>query len=125
MNTKLEASKTARGCTELIFRDRWDSKAIRQLLERKTSKGRKPSFLFLGRAEAELLRQHLGSAFGPESVRSLKNLYYMGMEVVETDADSYVRTAGAKRVESLTEALDRQPGWRDIEASSFWFFAVQ
>ena len=125
MNTTLEATKTARGCSELTFRHRWDSEQIRQLVEQKSSKGRKPSFLFLGRTEAGLLREHLGAAFGPESVRSLKNLYYMGMEVVETDAESYVRTAGAKRIEGLTEALNRKPGWRDVEASSFWFFAVQ
>ena len=123
--TTLEPTKTARDCSELKLRDRWDSEKIRQLVERKSSKGRKPSFLFLGRTEAELLREHLGAAFGPESVRSLKNLYYMGMEVVETEAESYVRTAGAKRIEGLTEALNRKPGWRDIEASSFWFFSVR
>lgn len=122
--TKAQAVKNARACSELVFRDQWDTESLRNLVERKTAAGKKPAFLFLGRREAELLREHIGAAFGPESVQSLKNHYYMGMEVIELDTRCYLRTAGAKRVSSLTEALNRKPGWRDLEASSFWFFSV-
>ena len=66
----------------------------------------------------------LGAAFGPESVQTLKNLYYMGLEVIELEVDSYLRTAGMKRVEGLKEALNRSPRWEDLEASRFWRYAV-
>lgn len=110
--------------SELELDNRWDTDALRRLINRKTAEGRRPAFLFLGAREADLLRQHLGAAFGPESVRTLKNLYYMGLEVIELEIDSYLRTAGIKRVEGLKEALNRNPGWEDLEASRFWRHAV-
>ncbi len=126
MNTLHTLPHPARTCSELQLRDQWDAERLRNLITRKTAAGRKPAFLFLGRHEAELLRHHLGAAFGPESVRTLKNLYYMGLEVVELpNIDSYLRTAGMKRVEGLREALDRKPGWKDLETSSFWMFALR
>ena len=128
MKTTLKGTyptKTARGYSELKLVYRWESDEVRRLVERKSAAGKKPAYLFLGRYEAELLRHHLGTAFGPESVQSLKNSYYMGMKVIELDTESYLRTAGAKRVEGLAEALNRNPDWKDLEASSFWFFAVK
>ena len=110
--------------TELRMFDRWNTEAIRALINRKTSQGRKPAFLFLGRQETELLRQHLGTAFGSDNVRSLKNVYYMGLEVREVDTESYLRTAGSKRVQGLEEALNREPNHCDLEASSFWHYAL-
>lgn len=104
--------------------DRWNTETIRALINRKTAQGKVPSFLFLGQKESQLLRHHLGTAFGPESVRSLKNLYYMGLEVIEVDTPSYLRTAGMKRVRGLEEALNRMPNHNDLEASSFWRFAL-
>ena len=110
--------------SELHMFDRWKSESVRALINRKTSRGRKPAFLFVGRQEAELLRSHLGTAFGPESVRSLNNLYYMGLEVREVQCDSYFRTAGSKRVAGLEEALNRLPTPQDIEASAFWHYSL-
>ncbi|NIP98157.1 MAG: hypothetical protein GWO24_33935 [Akkermansiaceae bacterium] len=110
--------------SELQMFDRWNTEAVSALINRKTSRGRKPAFLFLGQREANLLRYHLGTAFGPESVRTLKNLYYMGLEVVELDTETYFRTAGLKRVQGLEEALNRRPNHHDLEASSFWRFAI-
>jgi hypothetical protein len=104
--------------------DGWNTETIRALINRKTAQNRRPAFLFLGQREADLLRHHLGAAFGPESVRSLKFLYYMGLEVIEVDAPSYLRTAGMKRVRGLEEALNRTPNHFDLEASSFWQFAL-
>ncbi len=124
--TTLEAPAPAelKPRSELELTNTWDTDALRRLTNRKTADGRKPAFLFLGAREADLLREHLGAAFGPESVRTLKNLYYMGLEVVELEVESYFRTAGIKRVEGLKEALNRNPGWKDIEASRFWRFSV-
>lgn len=124
MNTLHTQSGAAEPRSEARMFDRWNSETIRALINRKTAQGRKPAFLFLGQHEAGLLRHHLGTAFGPESVRSLSQLYYMGLEVIETAAPSYLRTAGMKRVRGLEEALNRMPGPGDLEASSFWRFAL-
>lgn len=110
--------------SELQMFDRWNSDALRALINRKTEEGAKPSYLFLGRTEANLLRQHLGTAFGTDSTKSLTNLFYMGLSVVEVEAESYLRTARAKRVEGLQEALNRFPTHYDLEASSFWVDAL-
>lgn len=121
LNTLKPASSVK---SEVQMYDRWRSEAVRALINRKTKQGRKPAFLFLGQHEADLLRYHLGTAFGPESVQSLNNLYYMGLEVIEIEAESFLRTAGMKRVRGLEEALGRFPNDRDLEASSFWRYAV-
>lgn len=87
---------TVRRGSETKLTGHWESNEIRRIVDRKTAAGYKPSFLLLGRYEANLLRDHLGSAFGPESVRTLKNLYYMGMEVVEMETESCLRTSMGK-----------------------------
>ncbi|MDP0492176.1 MAG: hypothetical protein Q7Q71_14095 [Verrucomicrobiota bacterium JB023] len=107
--------------SELRLYHHWDSEALRDLIDTKTSNNRKPAYLFLGRHEAFLLRRHLKAAFGPESVRSLKNLYYMGLEVVEVDTDYFLRTVGMKRVQSFRELTGKnQPRWKDITSGSVW-----
>ena len=123
MNT-LTPPRQAAARSELRMFDRWNTEALRALVNRKTAQGRKPAYLFLGQEEANLLRHHLGTAFGPEAVRSLKNLYYMGLQVIEVEQQSFLRTAGMKRVRGLEEALNRTPTPQDLEASSFWQFAV-
>ena len=110
--------------SELRMFDRWNTEAVRALINRKTAQGRKPAFLFVGQEEAELLRHHLSTAFGSDAVRSLNKLYYMGLQVIEVEAQSFLRTAGMKRVSGLQEALNRTPTADDLEASSFWQFAV-
>jgi hypothetical protein len=59
--------------------------------------------------EAYLLRQHLGAAFGPENVQTLKNLYYMGLEVIEVETDYFLRTSGMKRVKNFAREAGRHP----------------
>ena len=88
--------------SELKLANEWDTLAIRQLIETKTAANRTPICLFLGNQEAHLLRVHLKAAFGPDAVQSLKSLYYMGLEVVEVDTDSFLRTAGAKRMSTVS-----------------------
>ena len=85
MNTHATDEPSQRAVSELHLGRAWRPDAIRELVKQKTSAGRKPAFLFLGKHEAGLLREHLGTNFGPESVRSLRNLYYQGMEVIELD----------------------------------------
>lgn len=106
--------------SELVLFHEWKTDALRDLIERKSTAGRTPAFLFVGRHEAYLLRKHLGAAFGNESVRSLKNLYYMGLEVIEVNTDHFLRTAGMKRVKQFRERAGRTPKWKDISNVSFW-----
>lgn len=100
----------------------WDSAAIRDLITRKTRVGRQPAFLFLGKHEAGLLREHLGAAFGPEAVHCLKNTYYMGLEVIELDTPRFLRTAGMKRIQEFRERVGRKPKWMDVSSGSVWQF---
>jgi hypothetical protein len=125
MKTLNSLNSAAEPRSEVRMFDRWNSEAIRALINRKTAQGKTPAFLFLGQKEAELLRHHLGTAFGSESVRCLRNLYYMGLEVIETEVASFIRTAGMKRVRGLEEALNRIPTPYDLEASSFWRDALR
>lgn len=106
--------------SELKFEDKWISSEIRDLINRKTIQDYKPNFLFLGDHEALLLRYHLGCAFGPENVCTLKNLYYMGLEVVELDVPQFLRTAGYKRIQPFIDKKGRIPEWKDIRKGNVW-----
>lgn len=106
--------------SELVLFHEWKTEAIRDLIDRKSTVGRTPAFLFVGRHEAYLLRNHLGAAFGNESVQSLKNLYYMGLEVIEVNTDHFLRTAGMKRVKEFRDRAGHTPKWKDISNVSFW-----
>lgn len=108
--------------SELEFKTEWDAAAIRELIQKKSAVERTPAFLFLGHHEAMLLRVYLNADFGPEAVQSLKNLYYMGLEIIEVDTERFLRTAGNKRVKSFRDALGRQPRWKDIQSASCWSF---
>ena len=82
------------------FGSNWDSIAVARIISHNSDVARTPAFLFLflGRKEAELLRAHLGEAWGEESVTSLHQIYYMGLNVVTVDVDSYICTGGSKGV---------------------------
>ena len=108
--------------SELEFETVWDTAAIRKLIDDKSSIDRTPTFLFLGRHEAMLLRVHLNSAFGSEAVQSLKSLYYMGLEIIELETDRFLRTAGAKRVKMFKNSQGDRPKWKDIQLASMWSF---
>jgi hypothetical protein len=106
--------------SEMQLGHRWDSKALRDLIDHKSTVGRTPAFLFIGHHEAYLLRKHLGAAFGPENVQTLRNLYYMGLEVMEVETDYFLRTAGMKRVKDFAREVGRHPVWEDIQKGSIW-----
>lgn len=76
----------------------WDSLAVARIIKENSGAGNSPAFLFLGRSEAELLRVHLGNAYGEEAVPTLNQIYYMGLKVVTIDAESYICTGGSKSV---------------------------
>lgn len=106
--------------SELEIKEDWDSAAVRELIRSKSTMGETPSFLFLGRMEAALLRGHLEQAFGEGSVPTLRGTYYMGLEVIEIDVDSFVRIGGRKTVRTLQDPIARRPAWRDGTTESLW-----
>ncbi len=111
--------------SELTFESTWDTKAVRDLVAKKSAAGRTPAFLFVGHHEAKLLRINLNAAFGPPAVQSLKNLYYMGLEIIEVDTEHFLRTAGMKRVKAFRDALGRRPKWKDIQSASLWSYQAE
>lgn len=78
----------------------WDTLAVARLIKENSSSETSPAFLYLGRNEATLLRDHLAKAFGGASVVTLNEMYYMGLKVVIVDADSYLQTGGSKIIRS-------------------------
>jgi hypothetical protein len=109
---------------ELTLGEQWDSHALAELIRGHSSHDTSPAFLFLGRHEASLLRQHLGSAFGEESVSTLNKLYYMGLEVIEIDMDRFLRVAGRKITRTLQDPIARRRAWQEHELDSLWTLRI-
>ena len=82
-------------------------------------KAGKPSHLFLGRNECDLLKKHLGEAFGSDSVSTFNDLYYMGMLVVELQTESCVRVAGEKFMDKLERSGFDLKSWKDDDFSEW------
>ena len=78
----------------------WDAISVARLIRENSTAEVSPSFLYLGRTETKLLRDHLADAFGAASVMTLNETYYMGLKVVSVDADSYLQTGGSKIIRS-------------------------
>lgn len=78
----------------------WDAVAVARLIRENSNGETAPAFLYLGRNETRLLRDHLAQAFGADSVSSLSETYYMGLKVISVDADSYLQTGGSKIIRS-------------------------
>jgi hypothetical protein len=97
---------------------------VSSLIRSKCDHGKTPAFLFLGRKEAAWLKQHLADAFGEESVVTLNGTYYMGLEVVTIDCESFLATGGRKAVRTLQDPISRRPAWRDADTASLWQFRV-
>ena len=109
---------------ELHLRDTWDARAVSDLIRSKCRFGETPAFLFVGKKEAALLREHLAQAFGAESVTTLRDTYYMGLEVVEIEVESFVFTGGRKAVRTLQDPIARRPAWRDRDTEAMWQFRI-
>lgn len=89
------------------FGENWDTVAVARIIRENSQAGRSPAFLFLGREETELLRTHLGQAFGEESVSTLHDSYYMGLKVVPVDAEKYIATGGSKEARTIQTPVFR------------------
>ena len=104
---------------DLELKDNWDTSALRALVDARCHEGRKPSHLFLGRNESQLLRGHLGDAFGDEAVSTFNDLYYMGMLVIELNTDSCVRVAGEKFMDKLERSGLDLSNWGEDDFSEW------
>ncbi|WP_193212061.1 hypothetical protein [Luteolibacter marinus] len=109
---------------ELIFTDAWNAREVSALIRSKCDHGKTPAFLFIGRKETALLREHLAEVFGIESVTTLHDTYYMGLEVVEVGCESFFLTGGRKAARTLQGPVSRRPAPRDPETEDLWRFRV-
>ena len=110
--------------SELTLQGGWDGAAVSELIRSKCDHGQTPAFLFLGRNEAGLLKEHLTEAWGAESVVTLKRSYYMGLEVVTIDCESFLSAGGRKAIRTLQDPISRRPAWRDRDADTLWQFRM-
>lgn len=106
--------------SELSFRDCWDGEAVSDLIRSKSADGATPAFLFLGRREAAMLREHLAEIFGENSVTTLNGIYYKGLGVVTIACESFLATAGRKAIRTLQDPIARRPAWRDADLETLW-----
>ncbi len=109
---------------ELIFGNYWSPEAVSDLIRSKCAAGETPAFLFLGRKEAGLLREHLAEVFGAEAVATLHETYYMGLKVVEVGVSSFFYTGGRKPVRTLQDPTARRPVTRDRQSELLWQFRI-
>lgn len=110
--------------SELSFEDTWDGEAVSALIRSKCDHGETPAFLFLGRKEAGLLKEHLAEIFGEDSVATLNGTYYKGLDVVTIDCASFLATGGRKAIRTLQDPMARRPAWRDRETDTLWQFRI-
>ena len=110
--------------SELSFEDAWDGDAVSDLIRSKCANGETPAFLFLGRKEALLLKAHLAESFGEESVVTLHGSYYMGLDIVTIDCETFLTTGGRKAIRTLQDPMARRPAWRDREVEALWQFRI-
>lgn len=110
--------------SELSFEEVWDGEAVSELIRSKSENGETPAFLFLGRKEANLLKEHLAEIFGEESVVTLNGTYYKGLDVVTIDCESFLATGGRKAIRTLKDPMSRRPAWRDRETDGLWQFRI-
>lgn len=110
--------------SELALGETWDTEAISALIRSKCDHDETPAFLFLGKKEAGLLTGHLAQVFGEESVVTLNDTYYMGLDVIVLETESHVSTGGRKAVRTLQDPIARRPAWREAETNAQWQFRI-
>jgi hypothetical protein len=109
---------------ELVLEDTWDLDEVSAVIRSKSDHEATPAFLFLGKKEAGLLREHLAEVFGNDAVSTLKDTYFMGLEVIEIECDSFFLTGGRKTIRTLQDPISRRPAWRDQETDARWQFRL-
>ena len=110
--------------SELSFEGAWDGETVSELIRSKCAHGESPAFLFLGRKEALLIKEHLAGTLGEEAVVTLYGTYYMGLDVVSIDCENFIATGGRKAIRTLQDPMSRRPAWRDREAEALWQFRI-
>ncbi|MBC8125575.1 MAG: hypothetical protein H8M99_00295 [Gloeobacteraceae cyanobacterium ES-bin-144] len=110
--------------SELSLEDSWDGESVAELIRSKCDHGETPAFLFLGRKEAGLLKEHLAEIFGEESVTTVNGTYYMGLDVVTIACESFLATGGRKTIRTLQDPMSRRPAWRDRDTEALWQFRI-
>lgn len=98
----------------------WEASEMSDVIRAKSSHQETPAFLFLGKREADFLTNHLAEVFGPESVSTLHQTYYMGLDVIVLDCDSFVYAGGRKTARTLQDPMSRRPQWRDRSSDGLW-----
>ena len=88
--------RTTPGASEEAATPAWDAVAVRDLLRQAELEGRHPARLLLGRTEARAYHESLAAEFGEEARASVRDNYYLGLEVVETDVESQLEVEGDK-----------------------------
>ena len=83
-------------CSELFMEAAWDTMAVAELIRSKSIDHRTPTFLYLGRRETALLKEHLAVAFGEESVVTLNGTYYMGLNIKTIHCERFFGVGGRK-----------------------------
>ena len=109
---------------DLTLSDTWDVQAVSELIRSKSDEGNSPAFLFLGRKEALMLQEHLAGVFGAESVVTLNDTYYMGLDVVVIDCDCFLYAGGRKAIRTLQDPISRRAAWRNRETDTLWQFRM-
>lgn len=110
--------------SELSFEESWDGEAMSELIRSKSNLGETPAFLFLGKKEAALLKEHLSEIFGEDSVITLNGTYYKGLDVVTIDCETFLATGGRKSARTLQDPISRRPAWRDRDTQALWQFRI-
>jgi hypothetical protein len=89
----------------------WDPILVRDLVRQAQSTGHHPALLQLGHREAAAFRAFLSAAYGAEGTLTLKDTYYLGIEVVEIDAETHLSVGGSKQHDAWDGSLP--PPWSD------------
>lgn len=109
---------------ELVLEDTWDLDEVSAVIRSKSDHEATPAFLFLGKKEAGLLREHLAEVFGTDAVSTLKDTYFMGREVIEIECESFFLTGGRKTIRTLQDPISRRPAWMDRGTDARWQFRL-
>ena len=51
---------------------------------------------------------------------TLHGTYYMGLDVVTIDCESFLTTGGRKAIRTLQDPMSCRPAWRDREVEALW-----
>ncbi|MGE9268171.1 MAG: hypothetical protein ACQKBY_08740 [Verrucomicrobiales bacterium] len=88
----------------------FDPITVRDLIRRASLDGHHPQLIILGRRQAASYRDYVVAEYG-EAPKSLRDCYFLGLQLVESDVDDLLTVVGDK----LHSAWDQQlrPLWED------------